>query len=244
MQPDRRRLRALNAFYAGREATEIVAHAATGLFGGRSALVSSFGAESVVLLHMWAVADPEAPVLFVDTEMLFAETLAYQQEIAARLGLSNIVRITPDPADLAAEDPDGALHRADHDACCGLRKVRPLARALTGWDVLVSGRKRYQSDTRAGLDLFEQDGEGRLKVNPLADWSRDRTLSYMDDHALPRHPLVARGFHSLGCAPCTTPVGEGEDPRAGRWRGVDKVECGIHFIDGRVVRDPGRENAA
>ncbi|SIO38479.1 phosphoadenylylsulfate reductase (thioredoxin) [Rhodovulum sp. ES.010] len=243
MRPDPRRLRALNAFYADRDTSEIVAHVARGLFGGRAALVSSFGAESVVLLHMWADADRTAPVLFVDTEMLFAETLAYQREVADRLGLSNIVRIAPDSAAVKAEDPDRTLHGRDADACCTLRKVRPLARALGDYDVLVSGRKRYQTDSRADLAVFEQDEAGRLKVNPLTHWRPERIAAYMDEHRLPRHPLVARGFRSIGCAPCTTPVAEGEDPRAGRWRGSEKAECGIHFIDGRTVR-PGREDAA
>jgi len=244
MRPDPGRLGALNAFYAEMEAPQIVAHAAQGLFGRRPALVSSFGAESVLLLHMWAQADPSAPVLFIDTELLFAETLAYQQEVATRLGLTNIIRIGPDPDDIRAADPDGTLHAHDPNSCCALRKVRPLERALLHHDVILSGRKRHQSGSRAGLDLFERDGGDRLKVNPLADWDPERIAAYMDAHALPRHPLVARRYPSIGCAPCTTPVAEGEDPRAGRWRGYDKAECGIHFIDGKIVRGPGKEDAA
>lgn len=199
---------------------------------GRTALVSSFGAESVVLLHMVSRVDPATPVLFLDTEMLFPETLAYQEEVAARLGLTGIRQITPDAG---ARDPDGTLHRTDPDACCTLRKTEPLERALGGFDAWITGRKRYQGGARRALPLVEPDG-GRLKINPLAAWSKEDVAAYMDRHALPRHPLVARGYPSIGCAPCTTPVAEGEDERAGRWRGTGKDECGIHFENGRLVR--------
>lgn len=205
-------------------------------FRGEAALVSSFGAEAAVLLHMAAKADPDLPVLLVDTLMLFEETLAYQRDLAERLGLTNIQHLHPDPADLAALDPDDTLHRRDPDACCVIRKVAPLDRALRHWPVVVSGRKRFQASTRAGLEVFEADGD-RLRVNPLALWTPQDIRAYMDRHDLPRHPLVAKGFMSIGCAPCTTRVAPGEDARAGRWRGTDKVECGIHFgVDGQVLR--------
>jgi phosphoadenosine phosphosulfate reductase len=197
---------------------------------GRTALVSSFGAESVVLLHMVSEVDPATPVLFLDTEMLFPETLAYQEEVAETLGLTGIRRIGP-----AAGDPDGTLHRTDPDACCALRKTEPLERALEPFDAWITGRKRYQGGARRALPLVEPDG-GRLKINPLAAWSREDVGAYMGRHALPRHPLVAKGYPSIGCAPCTTPVSRGEDERAGRWRGTWKDECGIHFENGRLVR--------
>ncbi|MBB5515857.1 phosphoadenosine phosphosulfate reductase [Rubricella aquisinus] len=238
MRPDPKRIAALNAFYEGQGAEVILAHAVGGLFGGRVAMVSSFGAESVVLLHLMAEAEPHTPVLFADTQMLFAETLKYQQEVAETLGLIDIRRIAPDPAELLAEDRARDLHIRDSDACCDLRKVRPLERALREFDVILSGRKRHQASTRAALPLFEQDADGRIKINPLANWGREEIAAYFDQHALPRHPLVAQGYPSIGCAPCTTPVAAGEDPRAGRWRGQDKEECGIHFIDGRAVRGP------
>jgi phosphoadenosine phosphosulfate reductase len=138
--------------------------------------------------------------------------------------------------DLLRLDPDDTLHQRDTDACCEIRKVAPLDRALRRWPVSITGRKRFQAATRAALEVFEWDGD-RLRVNPLAHWSAADLRAYMDAHDLPRHPLVAKGFKSIGCWPCTTPVAEGEDDRAGRWRGSDKLECGIHFgADGRVLR--------
>ena len=199
------------------------------------ALVSSFGAESVVLLHLAAMVKRDVPVIFIDTEMLFAETLAYQQEVAERLRLQNVTIIRAD--DIAAQDPDGTLHQRDTDACCALRKTVPLQRALAGHSGWITGRKRYQSGRRADLEFFEVEGNtGRIKVNPLARWAPEDVAEYMAENRLPRHPLVAQGYPSIGCAPCTSPVAEGEDPRAGRWRDQDKDECGIHFVDGKLVR--------
>ena len=205
--------------------------------GERIALVSSFGAESVALLHLAAMVDRSLPVIFIDTEMLFAETLVYQQELAERLRLRDL-RIVHG-ADLAAADPDGTLHRRDPDACCALRKTAPLSQALAAFDGWITGRKRFQSGRRATLEHFEVESTAqgaRLKVNPLAYWRAGDVGEYIAENRLPRHPLVARGYPSIGCAPCTSPVAAGEDPRAGRWRGQDKDECGIHFVDGRMVR--------
>jgi phosphoadenosine phosphosulfate reductase len=174
-------------------------------------------------------------VLFIDTQMLFAETLVYQQEVCERLGLRNLRIIRPEA--IEAADKDGTLHRSDPDACCTLRKTVPLQSALDGFDGWITGRKRFQSDARAGLDFFETEAAtGRMKVNPLAHLAAADVRAYMDENRLPRHPLVARGYPSIGCAPCTTPVTAGEDPRAGRWQGQAKDECGIHFVNGRMVR--------
>lgn len=220
----------------GDAAAEEVLAAVLAEFPGEVALVSSFGAEAAVLLHMVSGLDRSLPVLMIDSLMLFPETLDYQRDLSAHLGLTNVQHLHPDPADLARLDPDDTLHLRDPDACCNFRKVAPLDRALRDWPVTISGRKRFQAATRAALDVFEPDGP-RLRVNPLAFWSSADLRAYMDEHDLPRHPLVARGFPSIGCAPCTTRVAEGEDERAGRWRGTDKVECGIHFgADGRILR--------
>ncbi|MCB9958123.1 MAG: phosphoadenylyl-sulfate reductase [Rhodospirillaceae bacterium] len=205
-------------------------------FPGRIALVSSFGAEAVVLLHMVARINPATPVLFNETGMLFAETLAYQREVADELGLTNVRRVRPTLASLAKADPAGTLHAADTGACCHLRKVVPLNRALEPYAAWITGRKRFQAHTRSELPFAEYDDARRVKLNPLADWSLQDIRAYMIEHDLPRHPLVARGYGSIGCAPCTTPVAEGEDPRAGRWRDQGKTECGIHFVDGKPVR--------
>ncbi|MEQ9693569.1 phosphoadenylyl-sulfate reductase [Shimia sp. SDUM112013] len=225
----------LNARYRHHSATDVFRGALQD--GGEIALVSSFGAESVVLLHMAAVVDQDTPVVFVDTQMLFPETLVYQAEVAERLGLRNVQVIRADAEDIKRDDPMGALRLRDTDACCTLRKTIPLQRALRGFDGWITGRKRFQSGTRATLDFFEvEDGTGRIKVNPLAHWHPEDVQAYMVENRLPRHPLVAKGYPSIGCAPCTSPVKQGEDPRAGRWRDQNKEECGIHFVDGKMVR--------
>ena len=226
---------ALNKRYRHHSATDVMQGALRD--AGRIALVSSFGAESVVLLHMAAVTDKDTPVLFIDTELLFPETLVYQQEVTERLGLRNVQIIKA--ADIAEKDPYGALRFSDTDACCLLRKTLPLQNALSGYDGWITGRKRFQSAGRSALDFFEvEDGTGRIKVNPLAHWAPEDVRAYMDENRLPRHPLVAQGYPSIGCWPCTSKVEDGEDPRAGRWRDSQKDECGIHFVDGKAVRGP------
>lgn len=206
---------------------------AAGLFAfpGRIAAVSSFGTESVVLLHVLAQVDPTIPVLFLDTGHLFPETLAYRDDLTALLGLKDVRTFQPDSADLTARDPDVDLWSTDPDACCDVRKVQPLASALRPFHAWINGRKRYQAATRAEIPFVEKDGN-RVKFNPLADMGREDLLAYMDAHALPRHPLEKHGFASIGCMPCTSRVKPGEDPRAGRWRGRAKTECGIHCGEG------------
>lgn len=232
------RVERLNARYRHHSATSVLEHALKDPELGHVALVSSFGAESVVLLHMVSVIAPGTPVIFIDTRMLFPETLEYQRELAEKLNLTDIRTIRADQRQIEANDPDRLLHQRDPDACCHLRKVVPLEHALQGFDGWITGRKRYQSGTRAALDFFEAENDTRIKVNPLAYWGREDIEEYIVNNRLPRHPLVSRGYPSIGCAPCTSPVREGEDPRAGRWRGRDKQECGIHFVNGRVVRAP------
>ncbi|MBM9594181.1 phosphoadenylyl-sulfate reductase [Roseitranquillus sediminis] len=236
MRHDPRRISALNEFHAATSAEELVTHASRGLYGGRVAMISSFGADSAVLLHMLSEVAPDTPVLFVDSLMLFPETLHYQRDLAERLRLTGVRRISPSAEAVALHDPDGDLHRLDADACCHFRKVAPLDEVLAGFDVTISGRKRFQSVGRARIETFSQDQAGRLRLDPLAHWSRDDIGAYFVRHDLPRHPLVSRGYPSLGCAPCTRPVAPGEDERAGRWPGLEKDECGIHFADGRLVR--------
>ena len=230
MQPD---LSRLNARYEG-DAASVLRFTLSGALG-RIAMVSSFGADSAVLLHMVAQIDRATPVLFIDTLLLFPETLTYQRDLAEHLGLSDLRVITPDRAELLAEDADAILHLAQPDACCDLRKTRVLARALAGFDGWITGRKRFQGGRRVALEHFELQG-GRVKVNPLAHWSPAELRAYVVENDLPLHPLQARGYTSIGCAPCTVPTRFGEDARAGRWPGGAKVECGIHFEDGQVVR--------
>ncbi len=198
---------------------------------GRIAAVASFGAESAVLLALLAEIDPAVPVIFLETGQHFPETLAYRATLADRLGLRDVRDIVPGPAALAAADPEGALWYFDPDACCALRKVAPLAAALAPFGAWISGRKRRQSANRAALPLVEPPDPaqgGRIKFNPLAFWSAAMVEAERERRGLPAHPLAARGYKSIGCAPCTNPVGAGEDERAGRWAGRPKSECGIH----------------
>ncbi len=229
---------ALNQRYKHHSATAVMERALSDPDLGRIALVSSFGAESVVLLHMVSVIKKDTPVLFVDTEMLFPETLGYQQEVSEKLGLTDVRTIHASKIAIITGDRDGTLHKQSTDACCDLRKVQPMEAALAPFDSWITGRKRFQAGTRAALEFFEQEGDIRIKINPLAHWAPEDVQDYMINNNLPRHPLVAKGYPSIGCAPCTSPVKPGEDPRAGRWRNEDKEECGIHFIDGRIVRGP------
>ncbi|MCV6824640.1 MULTISPECIES: phosphoadenylyl-sulfate reductase [Halocynthiibacter] len=232
------RVEQLNKRYAHHGATAVLERALGDPQVGRIGLVSSFGAESVVLLHMISVMDRNTPVVFIDTQMLFAETLEYQLELTERLNLTNVQTIRAADTAVAKVDPDGTLHQRDTDACCALRKTQPLQEALSGFDAWITGRKRFQAGSRATLDFFENEDNIRIKVNPLAHWAPEDLQEYMDNNRLPRHPLVAKGYPSIGCAPCTSPVAPGEDPRSGRWRGQDKVECGIHFVNGKMVRGP------
>ena len=230
----------LNNLFRGSDAAEMLAAVIADRLVGEAAIVSSFGAESAVLLHLVTRVAPDMPVLFLDTGKHFPETLAYRDLLAERLKLT-VVTLAPDPVELAARDETGLRWSYDPDGCCELRKVKPLARAVAGLDATFTGRKGFQSKTRTGLPRFEidtTDAEGRLKVNPLANWTKAELDGYFEAHDLPRHPLEAQDYPSIGCAPCTSKVLPGEDPRAGRWRGWDKVECGIHLPE-----KPGEEPA-
>jgi phosphoadenosine phosphosulfate reductase len=225
---------ALNARFAGVDTlTTLKALFAEGTLG-TTAVVSSFGTESAVLLHLVAQADPSVPAIFVDTLKMFPETLAYRETLVSAFGLTNSWVVEPDAAVLAAKDDKGLRWSYDPDGCCDIRKVEPLKRAKAGLDSWISGRKAFQSVTRQNIPRFEVE-DGRLKINPLGDWVKADLEAYFAEHDLPRHPLEAEGYLSIGCQPCTSKVQPGEDPRAGRWRGWDKVECGIH------VDKPGEE---
>lgn len=221
----------LNNLFRGTDTLTMLEGVLCDGLAGEVAAVSSFGAESAVLLHLIATIEPAVPVLFLDTGKHFPETLAYRDTLAERLGLTDLRILTPDPSELAAKDGNGLRWSFDPDGCCEIRKVRPLARALAGFDASFTGRKAFQAATRANLPRFEldtSDAEGRLKINPLIDWDAGQIEAYFIMHDLPRHPLVADGYPSIGCSPCTRPVALGEDARSGRWSGWDKVECGIH----------------
>lgn len=198
-------------------------------FADAIALVSSFGSESAALLHLVASVDKSTPVIFIDTAKHFVQTHSYRDQLVAELGLKDVRIINPDPADTAALDPKGDLWKRDNDACCEIRKIRPLASALGEFDAWFTGRKRVHGNLRAHLPLVEA-APPHIKVNPLARWSAEDIADYSRRQGLAPHPLVESGFTSIGCWPCTAPTAPGDDPRAGRWRGLPKTECGIHRI--------------
>jgi sulfate adenylyltransferase subunit 2 len=227
----------LVARYGHLDGSELMRVLLTQEMPGQIALVSSFGAESAVLLAMAAEIDPAVPVVFLDTGKLFGETITYRDKLARILGLTNIQTYRPDPATEAAQDTPGTLWRDNPDACCALRKVEPLERALRPFAGWITGRKRFQSSSRAALPVIEVE-DGKLKINPLANWGAKEIEAEFKRRELPRHPLVADGFLSIGCMPCTQKVAPGADARSGRWAGLEKTECGIHLSRIPAKRPP------
>ena len=206
---------------------EVIAAALQTFGRERLAVVSSFGTESAALLKVMADVDPAIPVVFLDTGWLFEETLAYRDTLIATLGLRDVRSIEPLEATLSRDDPDRELWFSDPDACCRIRKVEPLARALAPFSAWINGRKRFQGGLRADIAVVEDDG-GRLKFNPFANVSREEIEAIYRLAKLPPHPLTASGYLSVGCMPCSSRTSADEDVRAGRWRGRAKTECGIH----------------
>jgi phosphoadenosine phosphosulfate reductase len=206
---------------------DVIAAALQAVGRERVAVVSSFGTESAALLKVMADVDAAIPVIFLDTGWLFEETLAYRDTLIETLGLRDVRSIQPLEQALSREDPDRELWFSDPDACCRIRKVEPLARALAPFDAWINGRKRFQGGVRAVIPVVENDG-ARLKFNPFANVSREEIAAIYRLANLPPHPLVATGYQSVGCMPCTSRTSPDEDTRAGRWRGRPKTECGIH----------------
>lgn len=206
----------------------------------RFAITSSFGADSAVLLHLASKVCPEVPVLFLDTGFHFDETITFRRELANELGLT-VLDLTPElTVDEQAAVHGPQLYLTDPDNCCGMRKTRPLREALANFDGWATGVRRVQTPERAATPVVEGRPHAQrwlVKVAPLAAWTDARVEAYLDEYDLPRHPLVAEGYPSIGCAPCTTKVTPGDDPRAGRWAEQGKSECGIHLTeDGDVIR--------
>lgn len=229
-----RRVAALTAAYVQSETPQLLEAMIKREFPGEIAVVSSFGTESAVLLSLVAEVDPTVPVIFLETGKLYDETRRYRDHLTAALGLENLRIVGPRASELAALDAKGSLWAEDPDACCRIRKVEPLARALAEFPAWITGRKRYQGESRAALPLIEA-AAGRVKINPLATWSRDQLEAAFVASELPAHPLAGLGFSSIGCMPCSRPVRPGEDPRAGRWSWIDKTECGIHLDAGSAI---------
>jgi phosphoadenosine phosphosulfate reductase len=218
---------ALDRLLAHATPAEIISEAVRAVPKGRLAVVSSFGTESAALLKFVADVDRSLPVIFLDTGWLFEETLAYRDTLVAQFGLTDVRVFAPSPTALARQDPQRELWLSDPDLCCRLRKVVPLAEALQPFDAWINGRKRFHGQERAQLSIVEPDG-ARLKFNPLATTPKGALDELYRTLDLPRHPLTASGFASVGCMPCTSRTRPGESVRAGRWRGLGKTECGIH----------------
>ncbi|ODT69014.1 MAG: phosphoadenosine phosphosulfate reductase [Pelagibacterium sp. SCN 63-23] len=229
---------ALNGMFDEMDAVGVLRYAAAEVLPGNLAIVSSFGADSAVLLHMVAQVDPSMPVYFLETGKHFPETLDYVDRLKQILGLRHVQAIRPDQADIARFDPKGALWETDPDSCCHIRKTEPLEPITAQYGGWVTGRKRYQTSERGVLPHFELTSDDRIKVNPLAYFTDADVVEYRRVHDLPEHPLYVRGYKSIGCAPCTSIVAEGEDPRAGRWRGLNKKECGIHYDFNGAIASP------
>lgn len=222
--------------YAGLDSSNLLKMLIEKEFPGTVTLVSSFGAESAILIHMVSEIDPGLPVTFIDTQKLFPETLAYRDLLAARFGLTNIRTIYPDYSDIQRDDPEGTLWERRAHSCCTIRKVKPLQKALKGYDAWITGRKRFQGGIRGELPVIESF-EGRIKINPLAHWDAEKLWNRFRELNLPLHPLYEKGYLSIGCAPCTSLPTDPNDPRSGRWAGSDQKECGIHIgEDGQIRR--------
>lgn len=227
----------LNARWREKQAIRVLEMALLEEFPGKIAVSSSFGAESAVLLHLVSRIYRAVPVIFLETGKHFKETYEYRDELVRKFGLREVRVLQPAPEQVAAIDPQGDLHKSDPDACCDLRKVTPMSTGLESFDAWITGRKRFQNADREDLPIFEQAESGKIKVNPLANWTMTDLKTYAEQHDLPPHPLVAQGYPSIGCEVCTSRVASGEDSRSGRWRNQEKTECGIHITaDGRIIR--------
>lgn len=228
----------LQTFYGDLEALPLLRAMIKDEFAGKIGLVSSFGSGSALLLAMVAEVDPTTPILFLETEKHFPETLEYVENLKNQLGLLNVQMLHPDPKLIGNIDPTGELWQTQPNRCCWLRKVEPLQRAMkqTNFAALITGRKRYQTKDRSDMQTIELNEDGQFRINPMAFWTKEMVTAEFKKRNLPEHPLVAVGYPSIGCSPCTRPVKPGEDERSGRWAhtaelpgGEKKVECGIHL---------------
>lgn len=233
------RAASLNEAFDGLTAERMLDRLLNGSLAGRVAVVSSFGAEAAVLLKLVADKDPATPIVFLDTLKHFDETLLYVDSLMERLGLTTLLRVRPSPARLLAEDAEGDLNARDSDRCCYVRKTLPMITVLRHFDAILTGRKRFQTAERQQMDHVEVQ-ESWLRINPLADWSKERIDAFIAEHDLPLNPLVGQGYPSIGCSPCTV---KSDNYRDGRWPDSDKSECGIHITeDGKIVQMGSSQN--
>jgi phosphoadenosine phosphosulfate reductase len=218
----------LNQEFETRPAEEIVQWAVK-TFAPNIAMATSFGAESAVLLHLVTQIDPQIPVLFTNTGFHFKETLEHRDKLVERLKL-NLRELKPEISNEAFLAQNGKLYERDPDACCAVNKIAPFEKALKDYQAWITGIRRNQADTRQKRQFVEQDRGTLVKISPLLNWTGKMFWDYAKKYDLPYHPLWEKGYLSIGCSPecCTRPVQLGEDPRAGRWAGKNKIECGLH----------------
>lgn len=217
---------------------EEVLHWSLKTFGSDVAMATGFGPSGIALMHMLSRVDSSATVFYLDTDLLFPETHDLKRRLAERFGLT-FTRVHSGISlqeQARQESPD--LWRSNPDRCCLIRKVLPLRRFLSTREAWITGIRRDQSPTRGTIGIVHWDeANGLVKINPLANWSEEQIWQYIDINDLPYNPLHDSGYPSLGCVPCTKPVDVGEDARAGRWKGHDKLECGIHVQEDILVQE-------
>lgn len=231
------RLLRLESMYGDMESRLLLKTVLHQEFEKQVALFSSFGADSALLISLVAEIDPSTPVLFLDTEKHFEETIEYVEALKKHFGLTDLRILKPDPNIVKNIDSNGTLWSTQPNRCCWMRKVEPLNRAVKemGLTALITGRKRYQTHERGDMTYFQIDEDGVFRINPLAYWTREEIRAAFAAGNFPVHPLVAKGYKSIGCEPCTLPVAEGQDERDGRWAhtmnlyGEKKNECGLHL---------------
>ena len=218
----------LNSLFEKKSSFSILLYSVQNLFSKKIAYVCSFGTESAVILHMISRMDKEFPIIFLNTQKLFKETIEYKDTIIKHLSLKNVKEVFPNPKDVEINDPKGFLWKKDPDLCCKLRKVEPLILNLKRYDAWISGRKSYQNNERATKSFVDVQ-EGKVIISPLINWSQKKINEYFLANNLPRHPLMQEGYLSIGCQNCTVKTSNKSNTRSGRWSGTDKTECGIHF---------------
>lgn len=241
----------LNEQFEARTPLEIIRWAVKE-FAPKFAMTSSFGPESGVLLHLASQADPNLPVLFLETGYHFPETLAYKKQLSQLFGLKNVIDLRANPerrAKLLANHQN-VPYEKNPDLCCQINKVEPLDEALKGYKAWMSGIRRHQTDFRKSVRILELYEGGMYKISPLANMTSRDTWWYLKEHQIPQHPLYEKGYLSIGCWPCTRPIQEGDDERSGRWAGKAKKECGIHTFkevkpqEPKEKEEPPQDNSA
>jgi phosphoadenosine phosphosulfate reductase len=240
-------IRQLNGRFESAKPLEIVEWALTDSGLDEMAISTAFQVEGTCLIHMATRLRPDIPILFLETGYHFAETLAFKQRLTELLGL-NVRELTGDHTVASQAEAYGPrLYERDPKQCCELNKVIPFARGLHEYDAWLTSMRRDSAWTRRDTPIvsrtrLDPDGKTVIKINPIANWTRQEAFAYLKEHDLPRNPLYDLGFASIGCAPCTRMVFAGEDERAGRWSGLLKTECGIHVREAGLQKDEDDED--